>query len=44
MIKGSLVGLEGELLRLRGHKRVVIHLEGVVSIATSYNPGHFWKR
>lgn len=44
VIKGPLVGLEGELLRLRGHKRVVVHLEGVVSIATSYIPGAFLEK
>ena len=42
--KGPLQGLEGELVRLMGHKRVVIRLEGVVSIATSYIPGSFLER
>ena len=36
VIKGPLLGLEGELVRLKGHKRVVIRLDGVASIATSY--------
>jgi len=44
VIKGPLLGLEGELVRLRGHKRVVIRLEGVASIATSYIPGSFLER
>ncbi len=44
VIKGPLQGLKGELVRLRGHKRVVIRLEGVVSIATSYIPGAFLER
>ena len=44
VIKGPLVGLEGELVRLRGHKRVVIRLEGVASIATSYIPGSFLEK
>ena len=44
VIKGPLQGLEGELVRLMGHKRVVIRLEGVVSIATSYIPGSFLER
>ena len=44
VIKGPLQGLVGELVRLRGHKRVVIRLEGVVSIATSYIPGSFLER
>lgn len=44
VIKGPLAGLKGELVRLRGHKRVVVRLEGVVSIATSYIPGSFLER
>lgn len=44
VIKGPLMGLEGELTRVMGHKRVVIRLEGVVSIATSYIPGSFLER
>ena len=44
VIKGPLLGLEGELVRLRGHKRVVIRLEGVASIATSYIPGSFLEK
>ena len=44
VIKGPLQGLEGELVRLRGHKRVVIRLEGVASIATSYIPGVFLEK
>lgn len=44
VIKGPLRGLEGELVRLKGHKRVVIRLDGVASIATSYIPGSFLER
>lgn len=44
VIEGSLQGLEGELVRLKGHKRVVIRLDGVASIATSYIPGSFLER
>ena len=44
VIKGPLQGLVGELVRLRGHKRVVIRLDGVASIATSYIPGSFLER
>ena len=44
VVKGPLVGLEGELVRLRGHKRVVIRLEGEASIATSYIPGSFLEK
>ena len=44
VIMGPLAGLEGELMRVRGHKRVVIRLEGVASIATSYIPGAWLER
>ena len=44
VIKGPLVGLEGELVRLRGHKRVVIRLDGVASIATSYIKRSFLEK
>ena len=44
VIKGPLIGLEGELLRIKGHKRVRVRLEGVVSVATSYIPGSFLEK
>lgn len=44
VIKGPLQGLEGELVRLKGHKRVIVRLDGVVSIATSYIPGSFLEK
>lgn len=44
VIKGPLAGLEGELMRIRGHKRVVVRLSGVAAIATSYVPGSFLER
>ena len=44
VVMGPLAGLEGELMRIRGHKRVVIRLRGVASIATSYIPGAWLER
>ena len=44
VVKGPLAGLEGELIRVRGHKRVVIRIEGVASIATTYIPGSHLER
>ena len=44
VVKGPLAGLEGELMRIRVHKRVIISLEGVASIATSYIPGSFLEK
>ncbi|MDR2843518.1 MAG: UpxY family transcription antiterminator [Candidatus Symbiothrix sp.] len=44
VIKGVFSGVEGELVRIKGHKRVVIKLEGVCSLATTYIPMEFLER
>jgi transcription antitermination factor NusG len=44
VIKGNFAGIEGELIRVQGHKRVVVRLKGVVSLATTYIPGSFLER
>ena len=36
IIKGEFAGIEGELYRIKGHKRVVVRLGGLVSVATTY--------
>ena len=41
IIKGELAGVEGELVRVKGHKRVVIRLEGLFSLATTYVPKEY---
>jgi transcription antitermination factor NusG len=38
VIGGEFAGIEGELHRIRGHKRVVVKLRGVASMATTYIP------
>jgi len=38
VIKGDFAGIEGELVRIKGHKRVVVRLEGLFSLATTYIP------
>jgi transcription antitermination factor NusG len=38
VIKGDFTGIEGELIRVKGHKRVVVRLEGLFAIATTYIP------
>ena len=43
VIKGEFAGIEGELIRIKGHKRVVVRLEGAFSLATTYIPGPIWK-
>ena len=44
VIKGDFAGIECELIRVKGHKRVVVRLEGVVSLATAYIPGSFLEK
>ncbi len=44
VIKGEFAGVEGELVRIQGHKRVVVRLEGLFSLATTYIPGSFLER
>jgi transcription antitermination factor NusG len=44
VVKGSFTGIEGELIRIKGHKRVVVRLEGVFSLVTTYIPGEYLER
>jgi len=44
VIKGDFAGIEGELVRIKGHKRVVVRLEGLFSLATTYIPSSFLER
>jgi len=44
VIKGDFAGIEGELIRLKGHKRVVVRLEGLFSLATTYIPGAYLEK
>jgi transcription antitermination factor NusG len=44
VIAGEFAGIEGELYRIRGHKRVVVRLQGLVSLATTYIPREFLER
>jgi transcription antitermination factor NusG len=44
VIKGDFAGIEGELIRVKGHKRVVVRLEGLFSIATTYIPGEYLEK
>ncbi|GHT02903.1 transcriptional regulator [Bacteroidia bacterium] len=41
VVRGVFSGIEGELIRVKGHKRVVVRLEGLVSLATTYIPTDF---
>ncbi|MDR0724856.1 MAG: UpxY family transcription antiterminator [Prevotellaceae bacterium] len=44
VIKGDFAGIEGELVRTRGHKRVVVRLEGLFSLATTYIPNEYLEK
>ncbi|KAA6303718.1 MAG: Transcription antitermination protein RfaH [Candidatus Ordinivivax streblomastigis] len=44
VIKGEFAGIEGELYRIKGHKRVVVRVEGLVSLATTYIPKECLER
>jgi len=44
VIKGDLAGIEGELIRIKGHKRVVIRLEGLFSLASAYIPSAYLEK
>jgi len=39
--RGEFAGIEGEIYRIRGHKRVVVRLSGLVAVATTYVPREF---
>lgn len=45
IVKGQFAGIEGELIRIKGHKRVVVRLEGLFSLAVdTYLPKSFIER
>jgi transcription antitermination factor NusG len=44
VIKGPFAGIEGELIRIKGHKRVVVRLEGIFSVATTYIPSSLLEK
>jgi transcription antitermination factor NusG len=44
VVRGAFMGIEGELVRIKGHKRVVVRLEGVFSLVTTYIPEDFLER
>jgi transcription antitermination factor NusG len=44
VIKGDFMGVEGELVRIKRHRRVVVRLEGIFSLATTYIPGDYLEK
>ena len=41
---GIFEGAEGHILRIRGNRRLVVTIEGIVAVATSYIPSCFLQR
>ena len=44
VVQGEFAGIEGELIRIKGHKRVVVRLEGLFSLATTYIPSGYLEK
>ena len=44
VIQGPFQGIEGELIRISGHKRVVIRMSDVLAVATTYIPAAFLEK
>ncbi len=44
VVAGSFAGIEGELIRIAGHRRVVVRLENLFSIATVFIPGGYLEK
>ncbi|HZK03639.1 MAG TPA: UpxY family transcription antiterminator [Bacteroidaceae bacterium] len=44
VIEGIFKGAEGKLVRIKGHKRVLVSIEGVVAVATAFIPAMFLKK
>jgi len=44
VVKGDFAGIEGELIRIKRHKRVVVRLDGLFSLATTYIPGAYLEK
>ena len=44
VIQGLYMGIEGELVRIKGHKRVVVRIEGAFSVMTTHIPEAWLER
>lgn len=44
VVAGSFAGIEGELIRIAGHRRVVVRLENLFSIATVFIPSGYLEK
>ena len=41
---GSFAGIEGELVRIAGHRRVVVRIDNLFTVATVYIPGNYLEK
>jgi len=41
VVRGPFAGIEGELVRIKGHKRVIVRIESVFSLAANYIPDEY---
>lgn len=41
---GQFKGIEGELVRMKGHKRIVVRLKGLFSLVTTYVPSTYLEK
>jgi transcription antitermination factor NusG len=41
---GPFKGAEGYIKRIRGNRRLVVALEGIIAVATTYIPGRFLEK
>lgn len=44
VVAGSFAGIEGELVRIAGHRRVVVRLDNLFTVATVYIPGSYLEK
>lgn len=44
VIAGPFRGAQGRLLRVKGHKRLVVEIEDVMAVATTYLPPRMIER
>lgn len=44
IIEGALAGIEGEFLRIKGDRRVIVSIDGLMSIATAFISPHMIER
>lgn len=44
VVAGSFAGIEGELVRIAGHRRVVVRIDNLFTVATVYIPGSYLEK